>query len=222
MVGKTLHNMAVVEGNLDHLDAAIALEERAVAIKIKVHGPEHQDVARSLMSLGMFHYLRRDNATAIATLRRVLSIYEKTIGTEHVEYAEALHDLGGLLRAEKRWAEALPLHERAAAVFAKTIAPDAPDLAAAYMAVGECLQALGRAAAAVEPLEHALAIFAKHGNDAESLADTRFALAKALWDAGRDRPRALSLMAQARDGFATLDNAVHRRAEAAAWLRARE
>ena len=51
------------------------------------------------------------------------------------------------------------------------------------------------------------------------VADSRIALAQALWDAGRDRPRALALAADARDAFAR-DGAASasRLAEVAKWL----
>jgi hypothetical protein len=52
---------------------------------------------------------------------------------------------------------------------------------------------------------------------------TRFALARALWDAGRDRDRARSLAAQARAGYATLGlKGKTQLAEIDAWSAARQ
>ncbi len=61
-----------------------------------------------------------------------------------------------------------------------------------------------RPAEAIAPLERALAIREAGELDVGAVAETRFALARALWDAGRDRARARRLAATARADYQRL------------------
>ena len=84
--------------------------------------------------------------------------------------------------------------------------------------LGEIGLAQGKIAVAVSYLTRALGIREKHEVDATLVADTRFALARALWLAGGDRRRARALAVAARDAYAS-----RQRPEAtdvAAWLAA--
>jgi hypothetical protein len=61
----------------------------------------------------------------------------------------------------------------------------------------------GNAAGGIAPLERAYKIRIKHETDPTKRAETTFALARALWDSGRDHSRARSLAEEARDAYAT-------------------
>ena len=52
----------------------------------------------------------------------------------------------------------------------------------------------------------------------EDKAETELALAGALWDAGRDRGRALTLAATARDDYGRAPNRNRELADAMSWL----
>jgi hypothetical protein len=60
---------------------------------------------------------------------------------------------------------------------------------------------MGDVAAAVSNLEHALRIRLDPDFDPALLAETRFGLARALWESGGDRTRALSLARAAREAY---------------------
>ena len=79
----------------------------------------------------------------------------------------------------------------------------------------------GDAAGAVPSLERALKMRERPGTRPRELAETRFALARASWDAGGDRARAIELARAA----AEADRGNVGRAEALAaeeaWLRSR-
>ncbi|HEY0255726.1 MAG TPA: hypothetical protein VGC41_29555, partial [Kofleriaceae bacterium] len=55
------------------------------------------------------------------------------------------------------------------------------------------------AAACIPLAEHAIAVVESHGAGADpmELADVRYVLARAMWDAKRDRPGALKIAARA-------------------------
>ena len=67
--------------------------------------------------------------------------------------------------------------------------------------LGEVRLAQGEVVAAVSYLTRALDIREKHEVDPTLLADTRFALARALWLNGGDRRRARALALAARDAY---------------------
>jgi hypothetical protein len=84
------------------------------------------------------------------------------------------------------------MNNRALAIWEGTAGREHPDVAYALQGLGDTHLAAGRPADAIAPLERALTIRAA-GSVPDDLAETRFALARALWDAGRDRPRARTL-----------------------------
>ena len=89
--------------------------------------------------------------------------------------------------------------------------------------LGQTLLGLAKPGDALPLLERALTIRTTHQVDPADLADTRFALARALWIApaaqDRDRPRARTLAEQAHAAFASLGDAQKAKlAEVQTWL----
>jgi hypothetical protein len=102
------------------------------------------------------------------------------------------------------------MNNRALAIWEGTAGREHPDVAYALQGLGDTHLAAGRPADAIAPLERALTIRAA-GSVPDDLAETRFALARALWDAGRDRPRARTLAGEAEAGLAAaIDKAAAR------------
>jgi hypothetical protein len=82
------------------------------------------------------------------------------------------------------------------------------------------LVALGRASEAIAPLERALRMRKANEPDPSLVADTRFALARALWDSDSDRARTRKLSEEARKAYAKA-KAGKEVAEVDAWLSGR-
>jgi hypothetical protein len=85
--------------------------------------------------------------------------------------------------------------------------------------IGETHLAAKRPTEAIAPLERGLALTAANPSHRSHAAVLRFLLARALWDAGRDRKRARTLAEEAAAAYADLgdDKA---RAELVTWLAA--
>jgi hypothetical protein len=78
---------------------------------------------------------------------------------------------------------------------------------------------LARPRDAVAPLERALALREKNNGDPNELAESRFALARALWDANEDRARARSLAGAAEDAYRAAGGpSAEALADVRAWL----
>jgi hypothetical protein len=180
---------------------ALELIESAVAIKEKVLPPDHPDLAGSLNNEADILTLlgRRDEALRLNG--RAYEMYVRAFGPASAEAATTLSNRGEILIALGRPAEALAALRRALPAWEAQIGPEHPYLAYALTALGRALLALARPAEALPPLERALRLREANDHDPSNVAETRFALARALWDARADHTRALALAEKARASY---------------------
>ena len=92
------------------------------------------------------------------------------------------------------------------------------NLAYALTGIGLSYLAENDPGSALAPLERAFKIREAHEVDPSRRAETRFALARSLWEANRDRMRARTLAEQAREGYAK-GEVKAKVAEVDTWLR---
>lgn len=71
------------------LAAARALFERSIALNEKLSGPEHPELAETLVDLGEVARLEGDAAAAADLCRRALAIAEKAHGPDHPDARRA-------------------------------------------------------------------------------------------------------------------------------------
>jgi len=196
----------------------LKLEQRALAVIEQVTPQDDHgailliEVARSLEALGRhaeaLGFLQRALASSRRDRRESLAMQaaaREALGRWHLEGGHpeaALAELG----------QALALREH-------YLGRDNPGLAEALLGLGQAQLAQRAPTAAVAPLERALALLEHAGACApERLSDTRFALARALWESGGDQRRAFALAGQARDSYPQSSNQRHLQ-EMATWLR---
>jgi tetratricopeptide (TPR) repeat protein len=156
--------------------AARRLDERALAVREKVLGPEHPDTATSLNNLAALLEAQGDLAAARPLYERSLAVREKVLGAEHHATATGLHNLARLLHAQGDLAAARPLYERALVIFEKVLGQEHPHVAAGLGNLANLLQAQGDLPAARPLYERALAIQEKvlgeeHHDSAKTLAN---------------------------------------------------
>ncbi len=177
---------------------AIALYRKALAIREKALPPGHPDIASSLSNLGLCLGQENEPAAALELHRRALAIREKALAPDHPDIAASWSNLGDLHAELGRPTEARAHFQEALRHWERSLGPNHPALAFALLGIGKSLLAEGDAAAAVAPIERALALRKAGEVDTAYLAETRFALARALWlaDPG-ERPRARALAEQA-------------------------
>jgi tetratricopeptide (TPR) repeat protein len=92
------------------------LLRRALAIREKVLGPEHPDVAQDLAALGLLLWSEKKDPKAEEMLQRALKDREKALGPDHPLVVEVLLYQAALLRQTERVAEAKKLEARAQAI----------------------------------------------------------------------------------------------------------
>jgi eukaryotic-like serine/threonine-protein kinase len=190
--GAQLHASAVFPAKTS-LDKALALGEKTL-------GPAHPDIANLLGNLGALAQAFGNFDEAIKYQQRALALREEVVGPDHLDVGLLLYGLGVSYNGREDFRTALPYYQRALAIFEK-LGPEHPQVGLALVGVADCLEEIGRAPDAVPPGERALAVVGKTTSDPVQLAMARFILAKALWSAGREHPRAHALAVQAREGF---------------------
>ncbi len=94
------------------------LYERSLAIREKVLGSAHPDVAQSLNNLALLYHVQGKYAEAEPLYQRALRIDEKALGPEHPNVAQSL-EYAALLRKTGRREEAANMEASAHAIRAK-------------------------------------------------------------------------------------------------------
>lgn len=111
----------------DYRRAQVSLE-RAIVIRQKIFGKEHQATARSLTDLGVILYAQDKFELAQRCYERALAIQENHLG-EHSDTATTLNHLGYLLQWQGELDKAQACHEQALAIRQKTMGEEHPFIA---------------------------------------------------------------------------------------------
>jgi tetratricopeptide (TPR) repeat protein len=197
-----LNNEANLFIDAGDFERARQMFERAIALKEQTEGPKHPDVAMSLVNLGDLLKAMGNLEAALAADDRALEILNE-YGSSGLA-AKAENNKAEVLLALARPAEAEVSFQRALRALEREGGPDNVHLALPLNGLGETKLVQGDADAAVRWFERALRLRedAKKQASPLLLAESRFGLARALWEANRERPRALSLARSARAGYA--------------------
>ncbi len=213
------------------LEAAAARYLKAMEVKERILGKSHPDVAFSLTNLASVLTELGRPEEALALSDRGVQIMEQALGPEHPDTATQWANRAEILNQLGRHAEARRDAERALPVWEKELGPKNANLVFFLGPLGEARLALGEPAAAATLLERALALAEQHAVRSE-IRKLRFVLARALWQSGQDRPRAIRMGVLAASPAPTRDDAAGGRAlsakdtdlqrRAADWVVARQ
>jgi len=216
-VADSLINVGMVLVAQGHIDEARASYDRALAIYRAAYGPSHPQVAVALRHRAQ---LEMGTQAAVHDLQDALAITTAALGPEHPEIATQEGNLGAAYAGLARWREAEEHYQRAVELHDKTVGPNHQMTAMALTGLGQTIVERHEPARAIPVLERALAIHDANHAPAPIAAGPRWFLARALWDSGRDRARAVVLAEQARAAVAEARDptSVALRSELAAWL----
>jgi tetratricopeptide (TPR) repeat protein len=191
----------------------LAIHERAL-------GGDHPMVARALAGLAddLVELGRLDEALEL--MKRAMNIAENAFGEGNAELGEYLYSLCAVYGRRAEFALALPLCRRSLEVTEKALGTEHPRLVSPLLTLARTYVGLAQPAEAIPIAERALHLAEKLGAR-NIIATARADLAIALWNAERDRSRALDLARQARAAFADLGDDKEA-AVVAAWLVRRE
>jgi tetratricopeptide (TPR) repeat protein/predicted Ser/Thr protein kinase len=163
------------------------------------------------------------NEEALALAEATQRTYARHRGPDHPESVAALSHVVDALRELGRYEEALAAAERLLSVREALLGDDHDLVATARGRKAEVLAAMGRFADAVEPARRAHEALSRSSSRPELRASSAFLLARVMWEANDDRPRAVELARAAiRDFDASSATVAADRRDVIAWLRERE
>ncbi|MBE9210703.1 tetratricopeptide repeat protein [Nostoc sp. LEGE 06077] len=140
---------------------ALPLAERTLAIREKILGKEHPDVASSLNNLALLYRAQGKYQQAEQLYVRSLAIYEKILGKEHTFVATSLNNLAVLNQLQGKYQQAEPLYLRALAILEKVLGKEHPDIASSLNNLALLYRVQGKYQQAEALYLRSLAIFEK-------------------------------------------------------------
>jgi tetratricopeptide (TPR) repeat protein len=214
-----LNDLGVVKAQTGDNQSFLRLEQEAIALKQKALGLNHPDVGISEGNLANALQELGRSQEALGHIDRAVAILESGLGAGHPRVGIQLNNRGETLNSLGRHREARQSFERARIIWERELGSEDPNLGYALSGIGISYLAEGDSSSALVPLERALKIREASEKDPTKLGETRFALARALWESNRDRARARTLAEEARTSFS---EATQRKnlMEVAVWLRA--
>lgn len=218
-VGTILLTLGRAKHKVVRYGEALDAANRALAI-FKATPRAEPFVADSFALMGDVQRDQGKLDEALATHQKALALREEVFGPEHEQVGASLEALGAVLLRQGKAKEGLDRYSRALSVWEKANGKGFIDNAFALTGMGEAHLMQGEPAPAIPLLERAISLIEEHRSTPKLHAEARLQLARALWDAGKERDRARSLAAEAEKGFLALasDKDVER---ARAWLKGR-
>jgi serine/threonine protein kinase/tetratricopeptide (TPR) repeat protein len=218
LVGETLASLVVAMRWSGAAAEALPLAERAARLEEKALGSDNDMTAGAINNVGYIQEALGHLPEARAAYERAVAIREKIFGPNAASVSVSLGNLARVVLAQGDAKAALAMYERAQKIDDATLKPDHPSRAYTLVGLGNAHLALGDANAAIPLLERALTLRETSHAAPRLVAESRFALARAL--ASRDRPRALALAKQAQSDYAPLGPTFDKeRAEVDAFLK---
>jgi len=123
---------------------AAAMHLSALALRKKLLGGEHPEVANSLNNLAEVFYQQGKWADAEATHREALVMRKKLLGNTHPDVAASLNNLAETLRREGKHAESETIQREALAMRRKLLGNEHADVAASLHSLAVLLSDQGR------------------------------------------------------------------------------
>ena len=209
-----LGGLAEIRGDRE---VALRRQQEGLALKEAALGRDHPDVGISEGNLAVVLTALGRNQEALEHVDRSIEILENGLGAGHPDLATQLNNRGEILNALGRSRDARTSFEKARIIWERELGLDNPNLAYALTGIGTSYLSEGDPSNAIVPLERAFKIREAYETDPSRRAETRFALARALWESGRDRLRARALAEQAHDSYAKAELKTNV-AEVDSWL----
>lgn len=192
-----ISTIGVVLGRMGRHRESLEKHERALVLAQRLYGDDPRELAdhRSNIAFELNALGRAEEA--LPHFEAVRATWAEQFGPDSPDAAIGENNLGDALRLTGRCDEALANYERANEIRAKALPPDHSHTAYSLTGAGICLVELDRAPEAILMLERALEIREAKEHSVARVAETRFALARALWESGQTTPRARELARKA-------------------------
>lgn len=146
----------------EHAEAASLADEVLAALRTRLSGKDHPEIAGALNTRAQVAGRARDFETAERYAAESVAMFRRlTRGDPTPDFAGALFNLGRCLRELGRHADAIPVLEEALAADVRIYGDDHVDVANDRLTLARALVAAGRKNDAKEHLERALPVFVR-------------------------------------------------------------
>ena len=196
--GWLFNNRGVMRSNEGRLRDAVVDMQRAIEAKERAVGAEDPDVAISLTNLSIYLDELGETERAATYSERAVKIMHATLGPDHPRAAVPLANHAELLNRLGRFQEALAPARHSLALLERENDPEGLYVTYPLVAIGASHVGLGKFSEALPWLERAARIREAKETDRARVAEVHFVLGRALWGAGQEIARALSLAERAR------------------------
>lgn len=159
----SLHRLAEAESQI----------RLALAIHERTQGPDHPDLAATLVNLA--NVLDQEGKPEVSLRERALKLFEAKLGPDHPLVAQALVSIGWHYVSVKQPTIALPYLERALKIQTAALGAEHPDTAYTLAVLGSAQQDAGNYKAAIATFEAAIA---NKGTSPDGIADLKANLAE--------------------------------------------
>jgi len=223
--GWLYNNRAALREQQGRLAEALEDAERAVSAKERALGSDDPDLGLTIGNMALYLDLLDDLQHAVEKAQRAVEIVENGLGPDHPNTAAQLSNYGELLVRVGRFEEARAAAHRSLAIFERETDPEGRYVAYPLLVIGLSYLGVARPDLALPILERATRIRDATESSPVRRAEVRFALARALSETGKDRPRSLMLAARAHEEYRQAPATKATRRELTAierWLVARE
>ena len=175
---------ASIHYNIHNYIEAPKFEKRALELRVRRFGEEHQNTADSYHSLGDKQHALGDFSSALQSTRRALNIRLQLFGEEHPNTADSYHSLGLIQHKQGDFVSALQSTQRALNIRLQLFGEEHPSTADSYHSLGITQHKLGDFSSALQSKQRVLNIRLKlfgeeHPSTAHSyhsLGDTQHAI----------------------------------------------
>jgi tetratricopeptide (TPR) repeat protein len=192
-----LNESGIVYINLGQYQDALNPAKEALAIRKKLFGPDHTDVAQSASNLAWLFSNIGQYEDALPLYQEALAIDKEICGELHLVVAKDQHNLAELFKRMKKYKEAILLNESALATRREILGENHQEVGISLRNKGLLYYADGQYEKAVQPFEQTLAICKKNmGEDSPDLASDLTNLARVYKKMGQF-PKALTLFEKA-------------------------
>jgi eukaryotic-like serine/threonine-protein kinase len=213
-----LQNRGVMLTQAHRLDEALTLALQARALKERLLPPGSPDIAIALNNEAEILAQQGDAARALARNLLARDSFLRAYGPGSPWLAHNSSNRGEYLASLGRFPEAIGAFETALSSWEAQLGPEHRYLGYPLTGIGVARWKQGHFAQALPPLERALRIREAHEPDAATVAETRFALARALWDEGQERARARRLAEAAGEAYAREPSQAEHAGAVTRWL----
>ena len=183
-----LNNLGCVYQLQGRKEDAVHAQKQALAIKGRALGTDHPDVGISEVNLAVALEEMGRYEEALEHINRSEKLVQDGLGGGHPDLALSLVNKGEILAALDQPRAARASFEQALVIWERRAGPGRAYLGYALTGIGIAHLAEHNVPAAIAPLERAFKIRQAREPEPSRRAETHFALARALWESGRDRP----------------------------------